>query len=433
MNERMSKAQKLLVVIATASLLAIPPIAAQGAEEAPAGFQTREGLEFTEGSALAISGHGEPLAASRAERRWGLDELEFSPDGTRVVFSVETPIEGPAFSRNMWVLEVGTRKLRQFTFSSSREGHPRWSPDGKKLAFLSNRSGSNQIHLAFLDGGEARRLTSGPTSVESFVWSPDGRQIAFVAPDPGTEEERRREKEIVRFVGLYFYQATRALQLWVLDVESGQSRKLTHNPWRIANSYWEPNIAWSPGGDLLYVSATNDPLPDLLTNRIYTVRLSDGDIREFTRPHGGFGHLKVTPDGKMLSYLGARGEAFEDDDLFVIPLSGGSARNLTGASINRRLWGYEWLPDGRVMVQALWGLHSKFFICSLDGKAEEYGGLDVPASGHYGYSKAFAAIPGTLVFRDGDRSGAPQAGRLSGGETGSPGDPHSRGAFRQIQ
>ena len=236
------------------------------------------------------------------------------------------------------------------------------------------------------------------TSVESFVWSPDGRRIAFVAPDPRTEEERRQEKEIVRFVGMYFYQATRPLQLWALDVESGESRKLTRSPWRIADSYWEPNITWAPGGDLLYVSATNDPLPDLLTNRIYTVRGSDGNIREFARPHGGFGKLKVSPDGKMLSYLGARGEAFEDDDLFVMPLSGGSPRNLTGASINRRLWGYEWLPDGRVMVQALWGFHSKFFVCSLDGKAEEYQGLDVPASGHYGYSKAFAATPDTLVF-----------------------------------
>ena len=83
------------------------------------------------------------------------------------------------------------------------------------------------------------------------------------------------------------------------------------------------------------------------------MRVSDGKIQEFARPHGGFSKLNVSPDGKMLSYLGARGEAFEDDDLFVVPLSGGSPRNLTGAPINRRLWGYEWLSDGRVMVQAL--------------------------------------------------------------------------------
>ena len=219
-----------------------------------------------------------------------------------------------------------------------------------------------------------------------------------MAPDPGTEEERRREKEIVRFVGMYFYQATRPLQLSVLDVESGESRKLTHSPWRIAHSYWEPNIAWGPGVDLLYVSATKDPNPDLLTNRIYTVRLSDGNIREFARPHGGFGKLQVSPDGKWLSYQGARGEAFEADDLFVLPLAGGAARNLTGKSIDRRLWGHQWLPDGRVVIQVLWGLHSKFFVSSLDGKAREYKGFDVPASGHYGYSQAFAATSDTLVF-----------------------------------
>ena len=160
MKNRMSKVQEILVVIGTVSLFAIPPVAAQGAEESPAGFRTHEAPASIEAFAQATRGHGDPLTAERAERRWGLDELAFSPDETRVVFSVETPIEGPAFSSNMWVLEVGTRKLRQFTFSSSREGHPRWSPDGEKLAFLSNRSGSRQIHLAFLDGGEARRLTS---------------------------------------------------------------------------------------------------------------------------------------------------------------------------------------------------------------------------------------------------------------------------------
>ena len=398
MKMRVSRVRKVLVAIGTVLLLGMGSVVARGAGKSSGAFRTYEAPPSMETLVGAVSGHGEPLTAARAVRRWGLDELRFAPDRTRLVFSVGTPIEGPAFSSNLWLLEVSTRQLRQFTFSSSREIHPRWSPDGGRLAFLSNRSGSMQIHLAFLDGGEARQITSSPTSVESFVWSPDGRQIAFVAPEAGTEEERRREKEIVRFVDQYFYQTTRSLQVWVLDVESGESRQLTTSPWRIAHSYWEPNIAWGPQGDLLYVSATDDPLPDLLTNRIYTVGISDGQMQEFARPHGGFGQLQVTPDGKMLSYLGARGEAFEADDLFVLPLSGGPARNLTGSSINRRLWGYEWLPDGRVMVQALWGLHSRFFLCSLDGKAEPYGNFDVPASGHYSYSKAFAAIPGTLVF-----------------------------------
>ena len=126
-------------------------------------------LFFSLVPALGPAVSGKPLSAERAERRWGVDDLQFSPDRTRVAFSVETPIEGPAFSRNIWVLEVASRELRQYTFSSSRETHPRWSPDGRGLAFLSNRSGSMQVHVMPLDGGESRVLTDNQLQAEMRV------------------------------------------------------------------------------------------------------------------------------------------------------------------------------------------------------------------------------------------------------------------------
>ncbi len=338
------------------------------------------------------------LTAERAQRRWGLDDLEFSPDGTRVAFSVQSPIEGPEAVWDIWVLNAASSNLRQFTFSASNNRQPHWSPETERLAFLSDRSGSMQIHWLRPQGGEATQLTYCPTAVESFAWSPDGRRIAFVAPEPREEEEQRREEELVRLMGMHFYNHDKPLQLWVVDVESGKTRRLTSSPWRIAHSYWAPNFVWGPKGEFLYVSAADDSHFELLSNRICTVRVSDGAIREFARPPGGFGKLRLSPDKKTLSYLGPREDAFESDDLYLQPLSGGVRRNLTGASIDRRLWEYEWLADGRIMVQALSGFHSRFFICSQDGQAEEFEGFDVPASGHYGYAKPFAATSDRLVF-----------------------------------
>src|SRR5580704_11417105 len=112
-----------------------------------------------------------------------ISDLQFSPDGSRVAFVITEPPKGERRARHIWLYEKESGAVRQFTFSAKDESSPRWSPDGKQLAFLSNRDDQQQIYVMRADGGEATALTKGKRSVRSFAWSPDGKQIAFLAPD----------------------------------------------------------------------------------------------------------------------------------------------------------------------------------------------------------------------------------------------------------
>src|SRR5262245_59499088 len=115
-----------------------------------------------------------PLSPEQTLDRRSIGELEFSPDGSRLVFTVSEPVKGTARARSIWLLDVASGQLRQLTFSGKSDGSPRWSPDGRSIAFTSDRSGGAQLYLLSLGGGEAAQLTDRKERVESFRWSPDG-------------------------------------------------------------------------------------------------------------------------------------------------------------------------------------------------------------------------------------------------------------------
>src|SRR6266446_1381414 len=111
-----------------------------------------------------------------------ISDLQFSPDGNRLAFVVTEPAKGERRARHIWIYEKQSGSIRQFTYSAKSDFLPRWSPDGKQLAFLSDRD-------------EASALTKGKRDVKNFAWSPDGKQIAYLAPDAKTEAEEKKEKD----------------------------------------------------------------------------------------------------------------------------------------------------------------------------------------------------------------------------------------------
>ncbi len=135
------------------------------------------------------------LTAEQAISVQRLRELRWSPDGSRLALTVTAPPKGSEQQRHIWLYSPVSRDLRQFTNSTKTESHPRWSPDGKTLAFISDREEFQQIYLMPADGGEAIRLTEGKRSIDKFEWSPDGKKIAFLAPEAKTEAEEKKDKD----------------------------------------------------------------------------------------------------------------------------------------------------------------------------------------------------------------------------------------------
>ena len=111
-----------------------------------------------------------------------LSEPQISPDGKWIAYSVSTPdLETNHAIHDIWLVPAAGGDARKLTRSGS-DTRPRWSPDGKKLAFISGRDGTPQVYYVPLEGGEATRVTFLSTGADNELWSPDGKSIAFISP-----------------------------------------------------------------------------------------------------------------------------------------------------------------------------------------------------------------------------------------------------------
>src|SRR5258705_5782816 len=121
---------------------------------------------------------------------------EISPDGRWVAYTVrETNWDDNAYDTQIWLADVTTGATRQLTNAKKSSQSPAWSPDGSKLAFISDRSDKRQIYVINPQAGEADALTTLEDGVSSFAWSPDGRSIAYTSTEPKTATIKDRAKK----------------------------------------------------------------------------------------------------------------------------------------------------------------------------------------------------------------------------------------------
>jgi len=336
-----------LLTVGGAVILFVAAVAVSGAAQ-----ETVSAQKTASAQEKAAVDKGKTLTPEAALNLRTIADLQFSPDGTKLAFVVTEPAKGDNRAKHIWVWEKKADSARQITFSAKAESSPRWSPDGKQLAFLSNREESQQIYVMRMDGGEASALTKGKRGIESFEWSPDGKQIAFLAPDAKTEDEEKKEKD--KDDAHVVDKEDKQARLWVLNVTSKEERALTPAAWKVSE------LCWAAAGDRVYVSATDTPASDRLTERIFSVVISDGTTKQIAAPRGPFGRIAATPDGKTISYIGSREDGPEPHDLWLQPVAGGAARNLTGADLDRPVFECKWLKEGSVIAVAANGFRNIF-------------------------------------------------------------------------
>ena len=290
-----------------------------------------------------------------------LQDINWSPDGSSVAFTVTEPPKGTDRPSHVWMYDTRSHEVAQYTNSQKSESRPRFSPDGKVIAFLSDREEFRQIYTMPTHGGEARRLTEGKRSIEFFEWSPDGKQIAFAAPEAKSEkdEQKSKDKDDARVVD----RDDKRAWLWLAQADSGKAHLLVGAPWEFSE------VAWKPDGTSLVVAATDHPESDQETHRIFLVNPEDGKIREIAAPRGPFGNITISPDGRTLAYVGCRNDGPVPHDLFLMDLAGGSPRNITAKSIDRPVEDYSWSGNDRLLVKASVGFRSRFYEVTPNGDA----------------------------------------------------------------
>jgi dipeptidyl aminopeptidase/acylaminoacyl peptidase len=298
-----------------------------------------------------------------------ISDLRFSPDGERVAFVVSEPVKGTTRARHIWMLDVKTKEVRQFTNSSKSEDTPRWTPDGKRLAFLSNRDDVRQIYVISMAGGESKRLLETKHEIDSFSWSPDGKQIAFFASEPKTdaEDKKEKDKDDARVVD----RDDRLRRLWLLDPDSGKVRQVTSGRWRINEA------EWLPSGAAMIASATDHPEADVDANRIYSINLADGKLSEVFGPRGPFGRLRVSPDGKTVAYVAAPVDGPSTHDLFLLTLADGKTRNLTSQILDRPVLAHNWSSNNNLVATIQTGPNTNIVSINPAGKPDQLEKLPV--------------------------------------------------------
>ncbi len=289
-----------------------------------------------------------------------------SPDGKRVAYTVRTPpdpMEGPHGARSViWVTQPKGNP-RRFSAAGVSSRHPRWSADGKTLAFLSRRSGDDatQIYLVPSDGGEARVLTDSPTSISTFEWSPTGKEIAYLAgAEPTPEEEKAAETGFDHQFGDVHGQAK---TLMAVDVASEKTRRI------VAGKQHVSAFDWAPAGDRLVVRASDraDVDAEMMYSRLHTVAASGGALKKLTETEGKLGAMAWSPDGKTVAFLGAAD--IHDPTagvLYVVAAQGGAKKALTAEYEGTGQW-LRWLGNGAIAMLANEGTATPVKRVGLDG------------------------------------------------------------------
>jgi dipeptidyl aminopeptidase/acylaminoacyl peptidase len=286
---------------------------------------------------------------------------QISPDGSRVAFvRVWVNQKADRYDTALWIVPTSGGPSRQIT-AGPRDGSPRWSPDGKTLAFIRSperdgRPQPAQIWLMSLDGGEAQPLTDTPRSPAGFEWSPDGKTIAFVSrEDPSKEKEKPNPEDPeakdkapehvsdVRVISKAVYRANGGGYLnpklhghiWTVSVPAMAGEKPKQKQITRGN-FDEGNISWSPDGSRIYFGASRlaEPYYESPRSDLYSVSRDGGDERNVLSFDGGMRDYTFSNDGKRIAFGGVQGhkpvQSYTQPDLFVMNNEPGAPpKNLT--------------------------------------------------------------------------------------------------------
>jgi dipeptidyl aminopeptidase/acylaminoacyl peptidase len=351
--------------------------------------------------ALAVSAQTPPskrnLTIDDYFRVKGVSDPQISPDGKWVAYAVETAsLKDDKNHRQIWMISTSGGDAIPLTNEAVNSSHPRWSPDGKYLGFLSARSDSKdpaddskddakkQVWLLNRAGGEAQQLSSTIQDVDTFAWSPDSSRLVLVLQDPSVDEiEASKNKDAKPkprpwvIDRLHFkedeigYLDRRRHHLYTLTIADKKQTQIT------SGDFDDDDPAWSPDGrQIAFASNRSTPDPDRNYNTdIWTVSADNTDtgksLAQISKGTGADGSPTWSPDGKWIAYTTQLDEKLFQYATFhiaVAPAAGNGEQQVLTLKLDRNASLPKFSPDGKFI----------YFIVDDDGTQQL---LRVPPTG----------------------------------------------------
>jgi dipeptidyl aminopeptidase/acylaminoacyl peptidase len=297
-----------------------------------------------------------------------LSDPEISPDGKTVaVVMSRANLDEDRRDAEIVLVDVASDNTRVLT-RKAHAGFPRWSPDGKTLAFLAE---DDKKHLQIWtlgvgEGGDSTQVTQSPTSIEQLAWRPDGKAFAFVAEDDEPKREGRAKYEDGFKVGDNDFLARSAqmpAHLWVVELPADpnakmpEAKRLTEGSWSLPISL-PPGppaspVQWSPDGkQITYVRVPTPLSGDAFASTVQVLDVTSGHSKPLTGASSLESIPVLSPDGSQVAYLKNRdGKSWNEGDVFLTAAVGGEGKDIT-RTLDRNIVRAIWMPDGKSLLVA---------------------------------------------------------------------------------
>lgn len=305
----------------------------------------------------------DPQALMQVQR---ISDPQLSPDGKTVAFVVQrVHLENNRRTTHIYTVPLGLGEPRQITKEGDSHERPRWSPDSRQIAFVSDHSGTPQVWLMNADGSNPRQVTRISTGASGVLFSPDGKRLVFISevypdcPDDACNQRRLEEEKASKIRARVYdsllyrhwnhWRTGRRKHLFVISTDGSGLRDLTPGnrdvpPFSLGGP---DDYDISPDGQEVCFVTNTDPEPAVSTNSdLFVVPITGGDPVKVTVNVGADQSPKYSPDGRYLAYRTQLRAGYESDRwrLAVMNRATGEARILT-ESLDRWVNSFAWSPD----------------------------------------------------------------------------------------
>ncbi|MGH9729852.1 MAG: S9 family peptidase [Candidatus Acidiferrales bacterium] len=312
---------------------------------------------------IPVRAQQDRLQSSDLSRFHDVAQAAISPDGAKIAYTVLNYDKPGRPYPQLWMMDVSGGKSARVGAADSVSSGAAWSPDGKWIAYIGQAQGKSGVMIARPNGSDATFLAEGtgtnapiPGQGNDISWSPDGKRIAFVSATPGPETAAASGDPMVftRYLwrptageGIKLWNDNRRLHIFVVNVASKQVRQLTDGV------YYEHSIDWSPDGSEILFCSDRSPYADQFFHyNIYELKVSDGTIHRLTTIETTQYHPVWSPDGKKIAFLSTkrgltdRETTMEDTHVWVMNADG-SDRHEIGYVIDDRQGAPLWDQDSQ--------------------------------------------------------------------------------------